>query len=283
MRMRLFSFGIALAGAVLAAKPVLAHGPLFSPAPETIWKGGTEVTLGFHAERATGAGEKEKQYEAFLEGEYGITADWQIGIEIPYARKRADGQDGDRQDADGIGDIVLDTKYQFWKRDLPGAQYKAAAFFQIKLPTGNDNTRPRLGTGSTDFIAGLAAGYESRRWYWFASGAYRANTEGGGGLEKGDRQFLNAVGGIRPVLTAYDEPDTVLMVELNWERAGRDRLDGGEISDSGGWALFLSPVIWLTYRQYALRAGIQIPIAHNLNGSQPDTDYRARLELVEPF
>ena len=165
----------AMAATALANAAVHAHGPLFSPAPETIFKGGTEITLGFHTEKATGAGEEEKAYELFLEAEYGITADWEIGIEIPYAWKEEDGGD-----ADGIGDIVLDTKYQFWKRDLPLAQYKAAAFLQLKLPTGDDDSTPRLGSGSTDVIAGLATGYESRRWYWFASGVYRVNTEGVG-------------------------------------------------------------------------------------------------------
>ncbi|NIR46240.1 MAG: hypothetical protein GWN51_16705, partial [Gemmatimonadetes bacterium] len=76
----------------------------------------------------------------------------------------------DGQSAEGVGDITLGTKYQFWKRDLPGAQYKAAAFLRTKLPTGDDHSLPRIGTGSTDVIGGLATGYEGRRWYWFASG-----------------------------------------------------------------------------------------------------------------
>ena len=37
-----------------------------------------------------------------------------------------------------------------------------------------------------DVIGGLATGYESRRWYWFASGVYRLNTEHGG--REPDRQ-----------------------------------------------------------------------------------------------
>ena len=278
MRTALLTIVAGLAGVMMATKPVPAHGPLFSPGPETIWKGGTEVTLGLHAERATGAGEKEREYEVFLAGAYGITADWEIGIEIPYTRKEAGGDD-----SAGIGDIVLDTKYQFWKRDLPGAQYKAAVFLKTKLPTGDDDSRPRLGSGSTDVIAGLSAGYESRRWYWFGSGVYRANTEGEGGLEKGDRQFLGAVGGIRPVLTEYDEPDTVLMIELNWERAGRDRLNGADLADTGGWELFVSPVVWVTYRQFGFRGGVQIPIAGDLNGDRPDADYRGRIELIYHF
>ena len=268
----------AMAATAGADSAVHAHGPLFSPAPETIWKGGTEITVGFHSEKATGAGNKEKAYEMSLEAEYGITADWEIGIEIPYAWKEENGGD-----AGGLGDIVLDTKYQFWKRDLPLAQYKAAAFLKTKLPTGDDDSTPRLGSGSTDVIAGLATGYESRRWYWFASGVYRANTEGAGGLEKGDKQFLSVVGGVRPVLSQYDEPDTVLMVELNWERAGRDELDGAGLANTGGWELFVSPVLWWTYGQIAIRGGVQIAIARALNGNQATSDYRARVEFVYHF
>ena len=268
----------AMAAAAVAESAADAHGPLFSPAPETIFKGGTEITLGLHTEKATGAGNEEKAYEPFLEAEYGVTADWQIGIEIPYAWKEENGGD-----ADGIGDIVLDTKYQFWKRDLPGAQYKAAVFFKTKLPTGDDGGQPRIGSGSTDVIGGLATGYESRRWYWFASGVYRANTEGAGGLEKGDRQFLNVVGGVRPVLTEYEEPDTVLMLELNWEHAGRDDLNGAGLVNTGGWELFLSPVVWWTYGQLAIRGGVQIPIAEGLNGDQATSDYRARIEFIYHF
>ena len=264
--------------AVAAAVPARAHGPLFSPAPETVFKGGTEITLGFHAAKTTGGGDREKEYEVFVGAEYGLTADWEVGIEVPYAWKKSNGRD-----ANGVGDIVLDTKYQFWKLDLPGAQYKAAAFVKAKLPTGDDGGQPRIGSGSTDGIGGLAIGYESRRWYWFASGVYRANTEGAGGLEKGDRQFLNVVGGVRPVLTEYDEPDTVLMVELNWEHAGRDDLNGAGLVNTGGWELFLSPVVWWTYGQLAIRGGVQIPIAEALNGDQATSDYRARIEFIYHF
>ena len=267
-----------LLASLVAAAPVQAHGPLFSPAPETIFKGGTEITLGFHAEEATGAGEEEKEYEGFLEAEYGLTADWEVGIEIPYTWKEEN-----RLDAAGLGDISIDTKYQVWNRDLPGAQYKAAVFLELELPTGDDDSTPRLGSGSTDVSGGLATGYESRRWYWFASAAYRLNTEGAGGLEKGDRQFLNLVGGVRPILSEYDEPDTVLMLELNWERAGRDELDGSGVADTGGWELFISPVVWWTYQQVAVRGGVQIPIAEGLNGDQATSDYRARIELVYHF
>ena len=278
--MRKYARWLAAATIAATAMPMTAgaHGPLFSPAPETIFKGGTELTLGFDAGQATGGGVREREYQPYLEAEYGLTADWQAGIEVPYAWKEQGGFD-----ASGIGDISLASKYQFWQRDLPGAQYKAAGFVRVELPTGRDGSRPRLGSGSTDVTAGLVTGYESRRWYWFASGVYRVNTEGAGNLERGDRQFLSAVGGIRPVLGEYDEPDTVLMLELNWERAGRDTLNGAGLANTGGWELFLSPVVWWTYRQYAIRGGVQFPVAQNLRGIQATSDYRARLEFIYHF
>ncbi len=256
----------------------LAHGPLFSPSPETIFKGGIEAKLGGRFERSTGAGRKEEEQTAFVRVEYGLKADLQISATLPYVRKQQDGLE-----AEGIGDIILGTKYQFWQRDLPGAQSKAAVLLDVKLPTGDDSSSPRIGTGSTDLLGGLAWGYESRRWYAFASGAYRANTKGSGGIEKGDKQFLNAVAGVRPWLTGYYEPDTVFMIELNWERSDRDKRGGVAVPDSGGWELFASPVLWVTYRNFAFRGGVQIPIAENLNGAQPTSDYRAALEIFYNF
>ncbi len=263
---------------VVAVSSARAHGPLFSPAPETIWKGGTELTLGMRNARASGVGGTRKTYAPFVEAEYGITANFEVGLEVPYVHKDASGRGNG-----GVGNVAVDVKYQFWKRDLPGAQYKASAFVKVALPTGDDDGRPPVSTGSTDVIAGLTTGYEARRWYWFASSVYRANVGGAGGLEVGDQQFLNLVGGIRPVLGPYDRPDTVLMVELNWERSGRDRINRVGLADSGGWGLFISPVFWWTYRQWAVRGGIQIPLASDLRGRQPSPDYRARLELVYHF
>ncbi len=126
-------------------------------------------------------------------------------------------------------------------------------------------------------------GHESRRWYYNLGARYRLNTEGGGGLEKGDKQLLDIVGGVRPVLTGYREPDAVVFIELNWENAGRDELGGATLGDTGGWELFLSPGLFATYRNVALRTGVQIPIARGLNGDQPESDYRFKFEIKYTF
>lgn len=265
-------------GLIAAISPAAAHGPLFSASPHTPFKGAVEIELDYNREKASGAGKSESEREVALEIEYGITADWEVGVELPHVKR-----DDDGRGKVGIGDVVLGTKYRFLRHDSPGAQTTAGLLFKVKLPSGDDDSDPRLGTGSTDFTGGLTGGYESRRWYAFADAIYRLNTEGGGGLEKGDRQFLDLVGGVRPMLTGYLEPDTVLFLELNWENANRDRRNGVVVADTGGWEMFVSPGIFWTYRQLAVRTGVQIPLAHNLNGVQARTDYRFTLQFEHHF
>jgi hypothetical protein len=263
---------------VAAVQTAEAHEPIFTPGAHVHSKGGHEVSLQYHRDRTSGAGENETEQELALEYAYGVTADWTVKVEVPRVDRNSSG-DG----STGLGDIVLGTKYRFLRTDSPGAQLSTTLLFQVKLPTGNDDRSPRLGSGSTDFVGGLLHGLESRRWYYNTAARYRLNTEGGGGLKKGDRVFLDIVGGVRPVQAAYREPDTVLFLELNWESAARDSLNGSGVADTGGWKLFISPGIFWTYRVYAITAGVQIPIAENLNGSQPTSDYRFTLTTKYQF
>ncbi len=276
---RLVWFGALLAvGMGTAAKPGAAHNPIFTPGPHLVYGGGLETTIGSARDRASGGGERETGQEIELEFEYGLTADWTAELELPFVHK-----DLNDSDSSGLGDIVLRSRYRFLRLDTPGVQRSAAVLGQVKLPTGDDDRTPRLGSGSTDFVGGLLYGHESRRWYYNLAARYRLNTEGGGGLDKGDKQFLDLVGGVRPVLTAYLEPDTVVFLELNWENAGRDELNGADVANTGGWELFLSPGIFATYRNVALRTGVQIPIAHGLNGTQSESDFRFKFEIKYTF
>ncbi len=269
---------ILTAGLVAAATPAGAHNPIFTPGPHVVYSGGIEATVKYSRDRTSGAGREETEQEVELELEYGLTADLTAEIGVPYLDKDEDGRS-----ASGLGDIVLRSRYRFLRLSTPGVQRSAALLAQIKLPTGDDRSAPRLGSGSTDFLGGLLYGHESRRWYYNLAARYRRNAEGEGGLRKGDRQFFDLVGGVRPVLAGYLEPDAVVFLELNWENADRDVLNGSDVANTGGWELFLSPGLFATYRNIALRAGVQIPVARNRNGRQPASDYRIKVELKYTF
>jgi len=204
--------GILAAVAILAlTTPAAAHEPIFAPGAHVHSKGSHEVSLGYHRERAGGAGENETENELSLEYEYGVSADLTVGVEIPFKDKTVNANG-----STGFGDIQLAAKYRYLRIDTPGTQYSTALLFRAKLSTGDDDSNPRLGSGSADFVGGLLHDLESRRWYYNFAARYRLNTQGGGNLEKGDKVFLDIVGGVRPVLSEYRDADTVLFLELNW-------------------------------------------------------------------
>ena len=256
-----------------------AHDPIFGIGPHVIYRGGVGIEMELEVERASGAGEVERDVVLHTEVLYGATADFAVTLAVPavLGRERGVGV------SSGPGDLSLRAKYRFWRNDRPGIQDAAAAVFGVKLPTGDKDATPPLGSGSTDLLFGLAAARESRRWYYFADIRYRLNTENAGGLKQGDRFSADAAIGIRPRLTEYLEPDLVLTAELNWETSSRSEQDGAGVADSGGERLFFSPGFFLTYRNWAVKGAVQIPVYLALNGSQPEDDFRAMLAVETHF
>jgi Putative MetA-pathway of phenol degradation len=256
--------------ATLASGSVWAHDPIFGIGPHVLFKGGVEIAPATHIEKAG----DESATETGLELTYGITGDWAAGVELPYV----DRDNGSASDS-GRGDVKLFTKYRFWRNDSLGAQESAAVLLKVKLDTADENASPRLGTGSTDAILGLTYGYEGRKWYRWASLRYRLNGTNDFGLQRGDKVLFDLVGGIRFKPTGYLEMDTVWLLELNGEYGDRGNLNGASVANSGGTEWFLSPGIFWTKRNFAIKAGVQIPIVSNLNGIQNESDVRASLTL----
>ncbi len=249
--------GIICFWATIAAVPAQAHDPVFGMGPHSLYKDGYEVAVELHTNKKGAA----QETELGLELVYGITGDWAVGLELPYVSGAVS----------GIGDTKFFTKYRFWRHDTLGAQKAVAVLVQVKPDTGN------AGTGTTDTILGLSYGFESRKWYNFASVRYRQNGRNGAALKRGDKWLIDLVGGVRPHLSGYREPDTVWMLELNGEYSGVADIGGSPQANTGGTEWFLSPGVFWTKRNFAVKAGVQIPIMNALNGSQDRTDYRVRL------
>ena len=249
--------------ALLYNAALQAHDPVFGLGPHTLFKGGTEVHVGFDVSE-TG---NRRDSTSSLELAYGLTGNWTVRAELPYVNRDSA--------STGIGDLAVATKYRFWRRDSLGVQESSTAFLKIKPDTASSDR----GTDSTDSILGLAYGYESRKWYRWAAVRYRFNGKTSSGMERGDRLLVDLVGGIRFRQTAYLEPDWVWMLELNGERTAKDELKGNKVDASGGSEWFLSPGLMWTLRNFAIKTGVQFPVASDLNGNQDESDYRARLEF----
>ncbi len=229
-----------------------------------------EIALETAAEKAG----DEKEQELALELTYGLTGDWAVGVDLPWRRKE-DGADRSR----GLGDVALFTKYRFWRRDALGLQESAALALKVVTDSADAATSPPLGKGTADAILGLTWGYESRKWYRWASVRYRYNGAGRAGVDRGDILRLDLAGGIRPRPGGYLEPDTVWLLELNGEIQQKARLHGQDLAATGGTQWFVSPGLFWTLRNFAVKAGVQIPVYTERNGDRPDADYRLRLIL----
>ncbi|HID50080.1 MAG TPA: transporter [Chromatiales bacterium] len=257
--------GVALLGMTAAAS---AHDPIFGIGPHVLYKGGVEIAAEMEAEKNG----DEKEQALALQLTYGLTGDWALGIDVPYDFV----QEGNASST-GRGDIAVFTKYRFWRKDSLGLQESAAVFLKAITDTAESNLTPALGKGATDTIVGFAYGYEGRKWYRWASARYRFNGTNDAGVDRGNKMLLDFVVGIRPTPTSYLEPDTVWLLELNGEFGEQADLAGTLLPDTGGTQWFLSPGIFWTKRNFAIKAGVQIPVYSHLRGTQARADYRARL------
>jgi len=252
--------------AFVASVPVWSHDPVFGFGPHVLFKDGVEISPQYKADKA---GDNETN-ELSLELTYGLTGDWSAGIDIPYVDKS-----DPASSESGQGDLAAFTKYRFWRGDGPGVQQSTTALIKVITDSGDD----KVSTGTTDSLLALAYGYESRRWYRWAALRHRFNDEDDAGLRRGNKTLFDLVAGIRMKRTGYLEPDTVWLLELNGEFAQRAELNGAEQMNTGGTEWFVSPGIFWTLRNFAVKAGVQIPVASDLNERQEKTDYRAKVVL----
>ncbi len=230
---------------------IWAHDPIFGLGPHVLYKNGVEAALDWKGIENDGL-----KNQTGLELTYGITGDWAAGLELPVDENA------------NLGESAWFSKYRFWRKDSLGQQQSAS----ILLRYEGSEAQP-------GWIAGLAWGHESRRHYRWASLRYRKAKENDQGLRAGDGWKLDLVAGYRPWLTGYLQPDTVFMVELNGERQDRAQINGQVLQDSGGQRLFLSPGIFWTLRNFAVKAGVQLPLIQDMNNPALEIDYRTRLTL----
>ena len=123
--------------------------------------------------------------------------------------------------------------------------------------------------GAPGIMAGLAAGRESRRWYYFAGarGTLRIKRDG---YDPGNRLALNLAWGVRPRLTAFDVPDLVIIVEGNYRALGRSTLAGEVNEATGSRVLTFGPGVFYSIRNVMFKVGLDIPVWDRFNAAGKD-------------
>jgi len=160
-----------LAALLYSSSSALAHEPVFSVGPETIFEGGVGVEAEVEFEKADEEREASLQYEVI----YGLRENLSLTVVVPHVVEKRNGANV----IDGLGEVALRTKYRFFRKDSLGAQDKATLIYGVKFPTGNEDRSPALGSGAVDHLFGLSLGHESTTWYGTATGFGRAVEQGG--------------------------------------------------------------------------------------------------------
>ena len=252
--------------ATFMSYPASAHDPVFGLGPHTLYKGGVELHAGGHSEKSGNASEKEAE----LQFKYGLTSDWVIGVGVPY-------EFGD-DEGSHRGSTSLSTKYRFWRQDRFAVQESMALMAKVIFDDAEDHGD--VEQNGNDYLLGITYGYEGRKWYRWASVRQRINAETTPGLARPDVWLVDLVGGIRFSPTEYHEPDWVWMLELNGELIENVTQGVGSVKKQlGGNQWFLSPGLMWTHRNFALKAGVQLPVIDDLSVDQEQDDYRAKIEL----
>jgi len=250
----LYSLLVIIAIIVPWHSPLFAHEPIFGVGPHTMYEGG----IGIEIEGELSKDESINNYEM----EYGITPDFTATIKIPVVFVH-----GEDKNYSGLGDISLRFKWRFIRIDAPGASDGVALVGGIKFPTGTSGSSEPTGTGSTDFLTAITYGHESLRWYWWTDVWYLITTEGAG-INRGDIFFYDAAFGVRPWILSYEQPDLVVLLEINGRHTGKSRRGDKIIPDTGGNLITAGPAILFSYRNYMFKGGIAFPVTWSLNGSQ---------------
>ncbi len=203
-------------------------------------------------------------------------------------------------DASGVGDVTLLGQYRFLKDAASG--FEMAALLGIKLPTGktsetaNEGERFEAefqpGSGSWDGQFGLAATLREGPWSFDTSALYHLVTEGTQDTDLGDRLLYGVALSFRvmggPAAEEHVHSDGAVhlhkpspkalaidaVLELNGE--WHDKQSAGNETDhnSGGHTLYLSPGVRLSAGDWSGFASVGIPVVEDMNGLQPDPDWK---------
>ncbi len=113
-------------------------------------------------------------YGVALMGDYNIKENIQVSARIPLVSGNPFPNDATSEVLNSIGDIRLQAKYQFYRKDGEFKTFRIAAKVAETFATGGDYDGPIFGLGDAQHYAGVVAGYESLKYGALAEFGYNS-------------------------------------------------------------------------------------------------------------
>ncbi len=238
---------------LFSALKISAHEPLYGNGPHVLFKGGfaPEIIL------QSGLGYLSTEYSLG----YGLTKDWTINGGVAFSNLN--------QNYEYKG-FLIKNKYRFYSYFKPGLSIQISAIAAAFVP--KNNLAPKV------LNLGITGGQESIRWYWFVDAAYAFKITNNN-FKPGNEINYTATIGYRPFEINYYKPDLVLFIEGIGTYQERSALNGSTVTNSGGNYWAIAPTFFLSYKNCALRGGVEFGIASTGRIKKPDTNYKISIEL----
>lgn len=138
-----------LLAAVASAPLALAVTPLVTDDADTVERGHVQLNGGWQFSRTGSA----SSHTVPVNPVFGLSPRGELGATFGYQWRAGVGRAPKQADADGITDLMLETKWRLWQQPADG--FKLSVRFDLKLPTASEHRG--LGTGHADLGALLAA------------------------------------------------------------------------------------------------------------------------------
>lgn len=255
------------------------------------------------SDREHNPGAEEEYWTTEFAGFYGVTENMTLMVTVPVRKTRIDGHmhrhhDGEMElhsdmkgEESGLGDISVLARYTFFKSHSLDSIFSAAVLAGVKLPTGDTDGRTddgmeyldahgQLGTGSTDYLAGISLNYAAGRASVSANVLGARTGRGETGDE--DHRFGNMINyditgkyRVYPGEAGPGGTQVFLALGVNGEYRERETEEGTEVYDSGGHTVYLSPGIQVVLApHWVIELSYQHAVYHNLFGTQLGEDFR---------
>ncbi len=206
---------------------------------------------------------------------YNVTSDFLIGIAAPLLSVRSRSTAGSVTST-GLTDVSVFAKHVLVQVDGLQETLRILGKASLKLPTGNKDRAPPLGTGSWDVSIGSVAGWIGKRFGLYGDLSYAFNGSSDG-YSYGNTFSYNAAIAFRlspAVYETYPVTQWNLYLELLGKHAATDEANGVRNANSGGDTIFLAPGIqFIPTRTFLVEASLQLPIIQILNGTQFGTAF----------
>ena len=224
---------------------------------------------------------------------YGVTDNLTLTLQSPFVireTRQVEDHDflGQSERSAGQGDTIAFGKYRFYDK-----LFGATAILGVKAPTGRTSETDKQGerfgpeeqpgTGSTDFIFGMAINKNLGRFTVDGSVLYQLKGSGTQDYEFGDVVRTN-IEGAYAIKERGKYPGVELLAGVNALFAEKDYENAEKIRDTGGTTVFFSPGIASQLTEKVSSAvSVMFPILQNLGGEHQKVDYEVLFSVGYDF